>query len=124
MGDYRPAAASVAAMKQFVTGVPGTSVVLDEHLDDNDGQMRPHLLMADLTRWFVAAVTAGDDRDVVAFLAAVELLYMSEDGDTRNVAGGSFGEYLLANPDPSEHAAVEAARRLGGPATVRDLTSD
>jgi hypothetical protein len=106
MEDYRPSAAYVAAMTQFVAGVPGTSVVLEERLDDNDGQMLPHLLMAELSRWFVAAVAAGDEPVVVAFLAAVELLYMSDDGDTRNVAGVSFGEWLVVIPDPSERAAI------------------
>lgn len=121
--DCRPPAASVAAMKQFVAGVPGTSAVLEEHLDDNDGQMLPHVLMAELSRWFVAVVAAGDEPLIVAFLAAVELLYTSQDEDARNVAEVSFGEYLVVSLGPNERAAVAAANRRGGPATVRDFAA-
>jgi hypothetical protein len=123
MDDYRAPAASIEAMHRFVGGVPGAAAVLDVHMDDNGGEMLPHLLMADLGRWFVAAVGAGDERGAADFVAAVELLYTSDDPDTRNVAGVSFMELLVVDPDARERAAVEAIRRLAGPATAADLTA-
>jgi hypothetical protein len=107
-------------MRRFVGRVPGTEDLLHEHLTYFGG-MLPHLLMADLSRWFVAAVAAGDDGAVGAFLTAVERLYTSEDPDARNVAEVSFMELLAVDPDQGERAAVEAIRRLAGPATARDL---
>jgi hypothetical protein len=55
-------------MLRLVTSVAGTGPVLDEHVNDND-EILPHSLMADLRRWFVNAVGAGKHRGVSDFLA-------------------------------------------------------
>jgi hypothetical protein len=121
MNDHGASAAAVEAMQRLVTSVPGTRAVLDEHLDENCGEVLTHLLMADLGRWFVNAVATADERGVADFLAAVESLYASEDPDTRNVAEVSFMELLAVAPDAKERAAIEAIRRLAGPKTMADL---
>ncbi|MBO0867513.1 MAG: hypothetical protein J2P15_03020 [Micromonosporaceae bacterium] len=92
--------------------------MLDEHLADND-EILPHVLMADLTRWFVAAVAAGQPVD--CFAAAVEVLYTSPDEQLRNVVGVSFMEILALGPDDRELAAIEALGAVAGPATIADL---
>jgi hypothetical protein len=80
--------------------------------------------MSDLARWFVRAVAAGDSRSVADFLAALELVYASEDYITRNVAEVSFMEWLVIAPDRNERAAIETIRRLAGPKTLADLAHE
>jgi hypothetical protein len=120
MSHYVPSPVAVAAMRSLVARVAGTAPVLNEHVNDND-EVLPHLLMADLRRWFVSAVAAGDDRGVKDFLAAVELIYASDDSDTRNVVEVSFMEDLVGAPDADEQAATGAIRQFSGPATFADL---
>jgi hypothetical protein len=122
MSHYVPSPMAVAALRRLVTSVAGTGPILAEHVDDND-EVLPHLLIADLRRWFVDAVVAGNNRSFTDFLAAIEFLYASEDPDTSNVVGVSFVEDLLAVPDANEQAAIEVIRQLAGPRTLADLTA-
>jgi hypothetical protein len=110
-------------MLRFVARVPALQEVLDEHLADNFGEMLPHVFMADLTRWFVAAIAAGEGSEIAAFADAVEALYTSDDPEVRNVAAVSFMEYLVVGPDSQERAAIEALRPIAGPATAGDLAA-
>jgi hypothetical protein len=113
--------ATAEAMREFVAVVPAARPVLDDHLADNFAELLPHVLMADLTRWFVTAVAAGNGRAVADFAAAVEALYVSADADVRNVAEVSFMEHLVIGPGLHERAAIDELRRLAGPATMTDL---
>ena len=84
----------VRALESFVAAIPGATGVLEEHRADN-GEVLPHVLMADLRRFFVSAVESGDRRQVAAFVAGVEQLASSPDGDVRNVVDVSFIEDLV-----------------------------
>jgi hypothetical protein len=108
-------------MERFVAAIPGADAVLTEHLNDND-EMLPHLLMADLRRFFVSAVEAGDEEVVTAFVVAVEQLASSPLEDVRDTVDASFIEDLvLGADDPRKDAAIEAMRPLMGPATAQSL---
>jgi hypothetical protein len=112
--------ATVEAMHAFVVAVPATRPILDDHLNYFD-ELLPHVLMADLTRWFVGAVAAGDHQAVGDFVAAVEALYASTDAEVRNVAEVSFMELLVVGPSVRGQAAIDALSSLAGPATTADL---
>jgi hypothetical protein len=121
VSSYRPSAESLQAMERFVAAIPGADAVLTEHLNDND-EMLPHLLMADLRRFFVSAVEAGDEEVVTAFVVAVEQLASSPLEDVRDTVDVSFIEDLvLGADDPRKDAAIEAMRPLMGPATAQSL---
>lgn len=109
-------------MRRLVGSVAGTEPILDEHVSGND-EVLPHMVMADLRRWFVGAVAAGDKPGVADFLAAIELLYTSDNSETRNVVEVSFMEDLVAVPDPNEQTAIEAIREFAGPQTLADLAA-
>lgn len=83
--------------------------VLEEHLEDNDGEVLPHLIMADVVRWLVAhrADQADLSRRVFAWL---ESAYERGDEDERDVIAVSGVEML---PDPGDEGAD--LRRLLGP---------
>jgi hypothetical protein len=122
VSDYVSLPAAVSAIRRLVASVAGTGPVLDGHVCDND-EVLPHVLMGDLRRWFVGVVAAGDARGVASFLAAIELLYASDESDARNVVEVSFMEDLVAAPDVDERAAIEAIRQFGGPKTLADLAT-
>lgn len=103
-------------MERFSASVPGADGVLAEHRDAYGGVL-PHVLMAELRRFFVAAVKAGDDGRVAAFASAVETLAGTPDPDVRNVVEISFAEDLVQGADEEEQAALEALRVVMGPAT-------
>lgn len=62
--------------------------IVATHLADN-GEVVPHLLMADITRWLVA------EGPEPAILAALERHYAEGDDDVQNVIALSFLENLL-----------------------------
>jgi hypothetical protein len=107
-------------MERFVASVPGAEAVLGEHLGDND-EVLPHVLMADLRRFFVSAVESRDEECVAAFMAATEVLASSPREDVRNVVDVSFVEDLVQGADLRERSAIEAMRPLMGPATAESL---
>lgn len=45
---------TVAAIGALVDAHRELIPILDEHLDDNEGQVLPHLVLADVVRWVVA----------------------------------------------------------------------
>jgi hypothetical protein len=45
---------TVAAIGALVDAHRDLIPLLDEHLEDNEGQVLPHLVMADVVRWLVA----------------------------------------------------------------------
>ena len=110
------------AMERFVAAVPGAEAVLAEHLADND-EMLPHLLMADLRRFFVAAVSAGDTHRVEAFVRGLEDLSASPHEGINNVVGVSFFEDIVQGADDHELKAIDTMRPLLGPAARRELAN-
>jgi hypothetical protein len=75
--------------------------VLEEHLTDNDGQVLPHLVMADVIRWLVAYRTAQPEL-VRSVLDWLETAYVDGDEDVRDVIAVSGVEMI---PDPGQHGA-------------------
>lgn len=85
---------------------PAIGEIVAVHLADN-GEVLPHLLMADITRWLVAE---GPQPDV---LHAIEHHHMLGDAHVQDVIAASFLENLLG-----EDAAVRWAL---GPGLAADL---
>jgi hypothetical protein len=82
--------------------------VLAEHLKDNDGELLPHLVMADVVRWLVEH--RDDCADVArALFQWLETAYEGGDDEVRNVIAVSGIEML---PDPGTPGA-ELRKMLG-----------
>jgi hypothetical protein len=112
---------SVEAMTQFVEALPFTRAVYQKHLRNNNGVL-PHVLMADLRRFFVDMVEAGKEKEVKRFLDAVEALASSAADSIRNVVDVSFIEDLVLG-DPREVRALSAVRGSLGPATAAQVAA-
>lgn len=86
-------------LRGLVERHPALEPLLTEHLDDMEGELLPHLLMADIQRWVAAP---GTDR--AAALAVVEDLdaaLAGADDAVENLIAVSFLEYWPLPPDPA-----------------------
>lgn len=82
--------------------------VLEEHLADNDEQVLPHLVMADVMRWLVAH-RMDEPRVTRSVLDWLETAYIEGDDNVRDVIAVSGVEMI---PDPGQPGA-ELRKSLG-----------
>jgi hypothetical protein len=106
------------AREGLVQMLPFARPLYEEHIADN-GELLPHVLMADLRLLFIRLVKDRDDAKVQALLDAVDPLAASPSKGIRNVVEVSFIEdaYL----DPRERGALLKVRSRLGPATAASL---
>lgn len=72
--------------------VPGVQAVVREHLEDNDGELLLHLLIADLRRYAMQAFDA-DESDVLGrLLGVVDRAMHDGDDSVENAIAVSFVE--------------------------------
>ena len=88
---------------------------LDEHLEDNDREILPHVLMADYERWAEAALERGEPR-LQEFLDSLEEAYRAGDPEVEELISVSFLEHLPRSGEPGSKL-----RELVGPALRRQL---
>lgn len=91
-------AATEAAIEQLVAAHPDLAPVLAEHLEDNFGEMLPHLVMADVVRWLVAH-RDSDAAVCASVLAWMETGFSEGPEDVRGLIAVSGVELI---PDPGE----------------------
>lgn len=87
-------------LRRLIADHPALRPMLDEHLDDMDGEMLPHLLMADIQRWVEGS--APGDTAVAAVVRDLDsaLAEAIERGDepVENLITVSFLEYWPTPP--------------------------
>jgi hypothetical protein len=95
-------AATVAFVGALAYAIPALRPVLQEHLDDQEGEVLPHLFMADVERWIHLEVVnrPKQSSDVVArVLEFLEEAYALGDPEVTELISVSFLEHL---PRPGE----------------------
>lgn len=102
-------AATVAFIGALVYANRELIPVLREQLLDNDNQVLPHLVMADIFRWLVVR-QAEEPAAIPSVLDWLEIAYIEGDEDVRDVIAVSGVEMI---PDPGEKGAE--LRTLLGP---------
>jgi hypothetical protein len=86
--------------------------LLEQHLSDQDGEVLPHLLMADVERWSTQAAVSGSSeqlRVVKRLISFLERAFSEGGDDVQELIAVSFLEHL---PRPSEPGA-EIRDQLG-----------
>jgi len=79
----------------LVSAVPELRPLLDEHLADNYGELLPHVLFGDITRWVGSAVEHGVDLNAAnQLLALLDSAYADHGDDVCNLITVSFLESL------------------------------
>ena len=79
---------------RLVEAVPEFGPVLEEHLEDQDGEVLAHVLFGDFTRFVLAAHQEDDHELVSRSLAFLEEAIMDGDQRTRNLVAVSFVENI------------------------------
>jgi hypothetical protein len=76
----------------LVDAIPEFRPALEQHLRDQEGEVLPHLLFGDLTRFVLAARDGGDDALVERCLAFLDLAARSPRPRVTNLVAASFVE--------------------------------
>lgn len=103
-------AATESAIQQLVATHSALAPVLAEHLEDNFGEMLPHLMMADVVRWLVGH-RDSDPAICASVLAWMETRFVEGPDDVRGLIAVSGVEMI---PDPGQPGSE--LRDLFGPA--------
>lgn len=103
-------ASTVAAMGAMFDTNRQLIPLLEEHLDDNDGEMLPHLVLADVIRWLVAH-RSSEPETCASVLNWMEAEFIHGPEDVRGLIRVSGVQMI---PDPGEPGAE--LRQLLGPA--------
>lgn len=84
--------------QRLVAATPELRPILDEHLHDQEGELLPYVLMADVARWLDVASHTDPVRvaDVVGWL---EREFVGGDFDVRNLIDVGIVEMLPAMPE-------------------------
>jgi hypothetical protein len=100
----------------LVDAFPPLRPLLDEHLDDQFGEVLPYLFLADVSRYLVDLIESGRRQDALPVLDWLERRFRagSEEEQTLIAAG-----FLEALPRPDEPGA--AVRDALGPALSDEL---
>jgi hypothetical protein len=107
--------AQVALLGALAWQFPQLREVLDEHLRDNDGEILPHVVMADYERWAETALERSEPQ-LRDFLKVLEDAYGSGDEQLQELISVSFLEHI---PRPDERGSK--LREIVGPKLQEQL---
>jgi hypothetical protein len=107
-------------VQRLVESFPSLVPALDEHLDDNFGELLPHVFLGDVVRWIVSMSSQKGATDpgseLAVFLRELEGIFASGDNEIQELISVSFLENL---PRLGEESAV--IRTQLGPALAKEL---
>ena len=93
--------------------------IFQEHLEEQEGEVLPHLFMAEIERWTERAVASGDTArrgQVQSLLDFLETAYLTGEEEIEELISVSFLEHL---PRPGESGAE--LRSMTGPVLLQQL---
>jgi hypothetical protein len=110
-------AVTVAFVGCLVYQFPALEGLLQEHLDDQEGEILPHLFMADLERWMEQELArpGGEPTELVGQILDFLEAAVRRDDEVAELIHASFLEHL---PRPGEPGA-EIRAKLGPALTER-----
>ena len=105
-----------ALINRLTTEIRELKPLLQQHLVDQDGDMQPYVLMADVARWARESSTQVPDR-VSQLMRLLEREYATGEADIQDLIGDGFVEMLPQSPEG------DAVLNLLGP-RLRELAED
>ena len=110
--------ATIAVIDRLVEACAALKPLFDEHLEDNFGEVLPHLLLGDMTRQLVGQTAGpGAFRDTEAALRQLEDEFASGTDEVKELIAVSFLENLPERPEPGLDL-----RLALGPSLKRELS--
>ncbi len=113
-------AATVAFVGALVYRFGALLPLLQDHLEEQEGEVLPHLFMADVERWVEGEVKSGDSSrcaQVQAMLDFLEIVYSTAGEEVEELISVSFLEHLPRPGDPGCEI-----RRMVGPILTEQLS--
>lgn len=113
---------AISFVRSMVVRFPGLSALLEAHVEDNRGELLPHVFFGDVTRYVLSLVLAAIDgglpprRELRDILDYLEEAYAGGDAELQELISVSFLENL---PRPGEPGAE--IRKMVGPNLGRQL---
>jgi hypothetical protein len=89
--------ASQALVIGLVEHFPQLQILLDEHLEEQDGELLPYLLMADVSRW-AQSTYPSDPGTVGRVVDWLEAEYVHAEAAEKDLIGLGFVEAIPYNP--------------------------
>lgn len=89
--------ASQDLVTELVERFPKLQPLLDEHLEDQDGELLPYLLLADVARW-AQATYPSDPRTVGEVVDWLEAEYVRAEAAEKDLIGLGFVEVIPYRP--------------------------
>lgn len=101
-----------AVLEELCAEVPALQPLWAEHLNENYGELLPHVFLADVARFAVASLQGPPDQATVAqsIVMFLERAFAAGDPDVQELIGVSFIENLPRDEEPGHEI-----RRLLGP---------
>ena len=93
----------------LVDEAPGLRPLLDEHLDDNYGDVLPHLFLADFVRFAVGHL---EDPVTLGALEHLEHAFRAGDDERQELISTGFVENLPAVGEPGDELRTKLGRAL------------
>ncbi len=88
-------------LPRLADDVPVLEPLVREHLEDNEGELLPHLLLSDVRQWCVEHVST-DRATVQQVVDGLEAALASGDDAVENAVAVSFVEDLMADGAPGQ----------------------
>ena len=83
---------------RLVSTAPELASVLDEHLDDQEGELLPYVFMADVSRWLFS-ISSTDPQRAGQVVSWLESEFSGSGFDVRNLIDVGIVEMLPALPE-------------------------
>ncbi len=91
---------SESLARQLVVEFPALSPVMEEHLEDQEGELLPYLFMADVARWAYASYRS-DSSSVGRLVDWLDAEFAAADPVEKDLIGLGFVEAIPSPPEGS-----------------------
>ena len=107
-------AKNMAFLGHIVRELPAQLPILQEHLEDNEGELLPHLFIADIHRWAERIVKCEpDSRGLEHLLRILEQAWGEADPDITELISVSFLEHFARPGEPGSELRSMVGAGLG-----------
>lgn len=99
----------VEFIHDLAESLPALRLMLSEHIEDNFGEVLPHMFLGDVLRWMLSREAEDVQGEIAAVMSILEEAFSAGDARRKELISTGFVENLPR----SGEAGAEIRRRLG-----------